>query len=308
LFGIKYILTIDNGTDLEAVTNDLALPIGFMANKDLLNQDISNLNCIDVQNKIFQSLSGISTPIFTEWDKEPSLINLSRETGEQFINYSTIDKSSSGYIIYDLPKSNDEIFYAYIDNLSYTTREIPNALYLITDSQLSYSKKDGPLLITNKYSNNPSKKLAITINDTFDMDNTKIIYQESKSAVSEHYAELADEPCDLQKINSAHLICTVDAKEDGNLFFTIPNDKGWTVKVDGEKVETKTAFDLFMTLPLSAGTHHVEMKYFPQGLKIGIWVSIFTLAGCTVTSFIRFSKRTKIMMATALSKAKRISK
>jgi uncharacterized membrane protein YfhO len=74
----------------------------------------------------------------------------------------------------------------------------------------------------------------------------------------------------------------VEAFEDGNLFFTIPNDDGWVVKVDGKKVKTKTALDLFMTVPLTAGTHNIELKYTPKGLMVGIFITTIALLICLI--------------------------
>ena len=66
------------------------------------------------------------------------------------------------------------------------------------------------------------------------------------------------------------LSATVAAKSKGDLFFTIPYDKGWSAKVDGKVVPVKQAQTGFMTVPLSEGSHTVQLRFIPQGLKIGI--------------------------------------
>jgi uncharacterized membrane protein YfhO len=91
-----------------------------------------------------------------------------------------------------------------------------------------------------------------------------------------------------------------EAKTDGNLFFTIPNDDGWTAKVDGKKVKTETAPDLFMAVPLSAGVHEIELKYTPKGLTAEFLVSSATLLVCAVYTAKRFWRQTERTMATVL--------
>ncbi|MCL2081696.1 MAG: YfhO family protein [Oscillospiraceae bacterium] len=75
----------------------------------------------------------------------------------------------------------------------------------------------------------------------------------------------------------------VDAKEDGHMFASIPYDKGWTVKVDGEIVETSALNGIFMLFAVPEGRHSVEMYYTPRRLSAGIVISLFSLIVFTLT-------------------------
>jgi uncharacterized membrane protein YfhO len=174
------------------------------------------------------------------------------------------------------------------------------------DIKFAYDTGDGqnlnpPILLNRKWAlstENPQLEVAVPASVTLD---SAAFWQENKAALGEHYAALADEPCDLQKITSSHLTCTVEAQTAGNLFFTIPNDEGWAVKVDGKKVPTQTAFDLFMTIPLSAGVHNIELKYTPRGLPAGIFISLATLLICAIYTLKQFWRRSRqLIAATAL--------
>ena len=66
---------------------------------------------------------------------------------------------------------------------------------------------------------------------------------------------------------------TIDVKEDGVLFTSIPYDQGWTVEVDGKKVQTEKAGDTFLALRLGAGHHEVKMRYVSPGFKTGLLIS-----------------------------------
>ena len=76
------------------------------------------------------------------------------------------------------------------------------------------------------------------------------------------------------------LKATVSAQSKGDLFFTIPYDKGWSAKVDGQAVKIKQAQTGFMTVPVSKGPHTIVLRFVPQGLKIGII--------CFVTAIVLF--------------------
>ena len=58
---------------------------------------------------------------------------------------------------------------------------------------------------------------------------------------------------------------------------TIPYDAGWNVTVDGKKAEVFTALGNYMLFKVSPGEHVIELKFIPQGLYIGIAVSVVTI-------------------------------
>jgi uncharacterized membrane protein YfhO len=308
LTGIKYVLVTEvdkNNVDRESefLENIYALPMGFMANKNLLSADIDGLNYFELQNEIFRSLSGIDTLIFTPTDVQIEKSNLKEQRfADGSAEYTTNFKDIPGSLSVSPPVDDDKLYYF---DLEYNKSQISamrlndeavNAVYEVATGNYL----DPPLLLTDKYSlSGEPSRLEIEIPESLKLKSVPF-WQESKAALGEHYAALADEPCDLEKITSSHLTCEVTAKEDGNLFFSIPNDEGWTVKVDGKKVETATAFDLFMTVPLTVGIHDVEMKYTPRGLRLGAFISIATATVCAVVSARKFGRKTDILIAACL--------
>ena len=79
------------------------------------------------------------------------------------------------------------------------------------------------------------------------------------------------------KLTSAkgnHLSGTIHAQEDQMLFFSIPYDKGWTVKIDGKKVKTKALGKAFLTVKVPEGKHKVSLTYVSSGFKEGAILSV----------------------------------
>ena len=71
----------------------------------------------------------------------------------------------------------------------------------------------------------------------------------------------------------------VTITDKSNVMMTsIPYNPGWTVKVDGKKVQTSEAWGSLLSFPITSGKHQIEMTFLPQGLLTGIAVSIFSLA------------------------------
>jgi uncharacterized membrane protein YfhO len=63
---------------------------------------------------------------------------------------------------------------------------------------------------------------------------------------------------------------TYNTSQSGQIFLTLPYDKGWSAKLDGKTVRLDKAQEGFMKVNAPAGQHKVELHFFPQGLKAGI--------------------------------------
>lgn len=58
------------------------------------------------------------------------------------------------------------------------------------------------------------------------------------------------------------------------LFFAIPNDEGWHVKIDGKKQKTTTVMGGMMAVELQKGKHKVQLEYIRPFLKLGIILTL----------------------------------
>lgn len=63
--------------------------------------------------------------------------------------------------------------------------------------------------------------------------------------------------------------CTTDYSKDTYVYFSVPNDKGWTAKIDGQKSDVIDSGGM-MLLKVPAGQHSIEFSYQTPGLKAGI--------------------------------------
>lgn len=69
----------------------------------------------------------------------------------------------------------------------------------------------------------------------------------------------------------------VNCESDGVIVASIPAAKGWSAYVDGKKTPIEIAMDTFITVPLTAGDHEVELIYTPPGLICGSIISIIVI-------------------------------
>lgn len=101
----------------------------------------------------------------------------------------------------------------------------------------------------------------------------------------ERVEALRAEPLENIEFGTNRITGTVDLSKNKILCLSIPYSRGWTARVDGEKVDILQGNYMFMALPLEAGHHDIEFTYFTPGLRAGIiccLASLGILAYCTV--------------------------
>ena len=107
------------------------------------------------------------------------------------------------------------------------------------------------------------------------------------------YDALSDEGLQIESYDDTHIKGSVTAKNNGLLYTSIPYDESYTVYVDGVKTDyTSIGDNAFIAVYLTAGTHDIEFKYVPRGLRTGAVLSIISLlliAGC-IFYRVRFKK------------------
>ena len=70
------------------------------------------------------------------------------------------------------------------------------------------------------------------------------------------------------------------ANSDCILYTSIPYDKGWSVVIDGEEVDSENIValaDAFIAVKVSKGNHDISFSYTPQGLSTGIKITTAAL-------------------------------
>lgn len=69
-----------------------------------------------------------------------------------------------------------------------------------------------------------------------------------------------------------------EADGDGYLLLTVPSAPGWTVRVNGGKVEPKTAWNALTAIPVNAGANTITMSYVSPGFLAGTVVTLVSAA------------------------------
>lgn len=306
LMGLKYVLlenplsshrqlqqigTTTTGTTTRYIyENPYALPLGYMVKPSVKQWIPSEYNPLASQNTLFSKMTGNSAETYTTHPVSVApdsigVASVSENTqngastsfsltgeGDIVANFTvTVPQAGQAFIYVDCRAAESLSASCNDDSWSITTYEP----YLIDAGDL---------------------KAGDTVNVTVSAKDSCIgnIYVATlnEDVFKQNMRQLMDGGMKVTSFSDSRIEGTVNAKEDGVLMTTMTYDEGWTIKVDGKEVETVSSqmlsaadtgtvgmAEALLAFDVPAGEHTITMTFFPKGLKLGMALSILSLAG-----------------------------
>ncbi|MCV3740447.1 YfhO family protein [Lentilactobacillus hilgardii] len=274
--------------------NPYALPLGFVSPENSLKTTVVPNNPITYQNQLAQQL-------------DPKIGDLFKSASYTNVSYHNI------YPVLDL--DNAVLRKKNMMEQSYVTIKVPiekNTSYYMTmgpnisNTQLSVLVNGNSLVQFR-----PAKKTVVaniatggTANDTINvkfyanandvwLQDVKL-YKVNDQKIANFAKDLKKSPYKIDRWSNHKFTGTVNVKaKQQALTTTIPYSKGWHVKVDNHSVTPKKWAKMFIYVPVSKGTHHVTFTYWPQGLGIGVTISLIGV--CLIIGEYYYNKKKKVI-------------
>lgn len=275
LLGIKYVFNSD-GTVTE---NSYALPIGYAASSEILNSlpTIRTEGCEDYKDQAYalrnnDKESGAAYETKNPFEEQNAFISMilgeDVECFKPLEVTQTVDTDSSDEWTVD--KEGHDNVYAFIDSnhLFYCTLSVGNENLGEYNFWTSYY-----VFNIDSLADGDTIKLDVDTADGTLTGQKLIAYYLDMDVFEQAMEKLQSTSFTPDVVEDGYVQGTYTTDEDTLLFTTIPYDKGWTVKVNGQEVDTQEAFDTFLAIPVSAGENEITMTYVPQGLTAGVALS-----------------------------------
>ena len=103
---------------------------------------------------------------------------------------------------------------------------------------------------------------------------------------------LRREPFVIESFREDRIRGRVEAREAGVLFLSIPFNRGWRATVDGRDAPVHRINVGFVGIPLPAGDHALELRFSPEGGRLGLAVSL--LAALVGLAWVAIAARRRI--------------
>ena len=273
-----YFEDVFNSGKVHLLENKAYLPLGFMVKNQVLNLEVpKQRNTFPFQNTILQEAAGIQDDVWLKPSDDALTI-----TGD---NVTIRSQTKGGYSSYETTAdSNGTLIYSYtsdLDGLFCVDLNLPKK------NNFSVYKND-ELLYSETYSLPQSLSVAQVVpGDVIEIHFTCKKAESSNITVharvldqlvfQEAYEYLNQSTLELKSFERTKIQGTVDCKEAGILYTSIPQDGNWTATVDGHPVEPVTLFGSMVGLALPEGQHEITFQYHNKAFEVGCVVSAICL-------------------------------
>ena len=286
LFGVKYILSripmpdsyniVDFSPDttkkisdtVKVYENPYVLPIAFMTNLDYPDINFVGNNYFIIQNTFLNKLSNTTKPCFIP---------------ERNIDKTNESLEYTFVAAYDYP-----VYIYYPEELGLGGRLYVNGEYI-----KEYLRNDDNYTVCiGQFDIGTEVKFSFSSNEKDVRFKGEYVYYLDTDEFSAVTKQLAEGGLYNISYNNAHITGEVNAAAHGIMFTSIPYDAGFSVKVDGSKVETFSINKALLAFNVPEGHHSVEIDFTPQGFVPGAAVSGICLVIILLyASWIYYSKR-----------------
>lgn len=291
LFGVRYVAIKDQSNlssagwpELDRVTvstetfrlfeNPDALPVGYWVRPETRDFMASYYNPFNSQNRLFRAMTGINDDIYTLYPMTADSNQVS-DYGDMRANTFTATLDQAGRV------------FIYVDYRAATT------ISVFTDFKVDPDGHNGNWHVTshephmiNAGRGNIGDTVTVQITAHSASGGGVYVAMLNESVYQAAMEQLASGGLHVTDFSDGYVKGDIDAPADGLVFTSIPYDAGWSVKVDGQTVETadvgqtdggETTIGAFLAFPITAGKHSVELSFTPQGLTTGIAISLSSL-------------------------------
>lgn len=280
LLGVRYIVSdyalegmdkvediADNANGAGVYENPYSLPMAFVYDSGKYTAAKYNGNPFEYQNELYSELLGRKVEIYKP------------------LKYETVvSKAKKRVYKMEIPEGN-YIAYGNIPwNSLFNAKLNVNGIYRTGYARwLSPSVFNIPVNEDRDY-----YKVVLHSKQKLDLDDgAEQFYVLDLDLLKSIAEELEKNTPDVMDIENGSAEFVVNAKEGQSLFTSIPYCDGWTVKVNGQKVQPDKVVDSLYSISLVEGENVVEMKFHVKYAGAGIACSIIGIAMLVFAEFYR---------------------
>ena len=271
--------------------NLFALPIAFMVNDNLKYIDTLDVNAFELNNRILSSMVNTKKAINKSLNvKEIISENLISTINNGEVCYERMDKQKASSITFIVEAEDNNPVYMFLKSNSYESGTVSSNQVRVSINGVRKFTAFDSINYNVEYIGaiNKGEDIIIEIN----LNSNKLylkelqIYYCDVDEFEEAYNNLKENIITDTDYRDGYVKGKISVTEDKTLLYTsIPYDEGWTVKIDGKKVEYVKILDGLIgvdvyTEEFSEGEHVIELKYKVPGLMVGIVISFLALVSC----------------------------
>jgi len=264
LMGNRQTITLNEDFSSYTIDEQDSLEIGFLVDKSLEKFVFDETkDAFELQNELIQKMLNKNVSCFDRVKYQRVLLeNIVREE-EKYRSMS--DYAAISYVFEDL---SQKIYMQFFDT---------NVDVYVNDIKQVFNRCDKKIVVLEDFGESVEVKLVMK-NKGLREWKEPVFYVLNESVFTKVYSELAQGNLKLEKMSDTYLRGMVfNDSENKILFFSIPSDSGWRIKVNGENIVPIEVLDTFIGVTVPEGESIIEMIYFPKYFKLGIIISAISI-------------------------------
>ena len=271
-----YLDEVSSEGTVKLYKNNAYLPIGFAADKSIMNYIGESKEQVENQNELFRLATGLDANVFTA-------VSI-KDVGHKGLN---VVKQSVGNYSYQYNKPEDGSDDCYV-KYNYT---VPDdgpvyAVFFFDNTNGFQVKKDG--VTVHSFGNQKYKNVAalgnfkagdvITLYSNVEKEKSGsgkvLVYQANEELLRQGIEKLSKGGIAVSDYSDTEIKGTFTAENDSVFYTSIPYDGGWKVYIDGEEAEVTPLKNAVVCVPVTAGSHEIRFKYCPPGFAAGAAITV----------------------------------
>lgn len=273
----EYYSYYDSNSTYGVFKNKYMLNIAYPVSDSILEWDSSNYSDpIEAQEEYFRLATGVEDVYKKNYDYELEFNNVypiqveNKITG--ILYFQKIESDTDGSVIAKITASDSGHLYIYVDS-----RQLDDVIVKSNVIDTKMEVKDGYILDLGYYSVGESVTVEMPIKEdedtanvdyfAFSIDNEKFI---------EGYNKLKSGQIEYEEFSDTTIKGTFNIDKNEILYTSIPYDKGWTIYIDGRKINDTAIYkisDSLLGIYATPGEHEITMKYSIPGMDIACIIS-----------------------------------
>lgn len=276
-----------------AYKNNYSLPIAFRANEEIARWSHDNSNPFEVQASLFADTTGIND-VYTDLELDKISTNNTECNYEDYGDsgcypYTVTGDLADASLTYDLTVKENGNAYLYFKTGSNSVERI--TVTLSNGISLSQAIDTKPYVLDLGYlEKGDSVSVFAPVKE--DMSGYTYLYAVTLNdkQFKKGFNQLNADSLQITDFKETKIEGTMNASEDGVIYTSINYDTGWSVYIDGKKVNKDDIVaigDALLGVRVTKGTHTITFKYMPEGLLLGAILSVLALATVLLLLFIK---------------------
>lgn len=276
--------------------NDNVLPLGYARSNVMSVEDFNSLEYPETMEALLKNIvidKKVSSDFTSSFSKE--------ELDYEIVDYKNIEWIEENRII---SKSNGKMNIRINNDMN--NKIIILQFYLedqscvIGDLQININGIKNKLTCKSwKYYNNNNPFTYVLTDSELDIKFYKgtyaisdmTMYSIDYDSIKNISKEVDEFRIDEEKTKGDKIIGNIDVHESGYFTFSIPYDKGFSIYIDGKKIDYEKVNLAFIGFEIEKGKHHIEVVYHSPLLKEGKILSLISFFAFMLLLVVEKKKR-----------------